>query len=276
MTRDNFPKGSRVISGVQRSLTPGHANVRLVLEYDGSAFHGWQAQSEPGPRTVEAEVTRAIAMVTRERVKLLAAGRTDAGAHSLGQTVNFKLDADIEPQQLRRSLNGVLPADIAVVSADLAPQSFHSRFSAHRRRYRYLVENRQARSAVLRHRAWHVRRPLDLGAMRQAAGGLLGRNDLGAFGRDPAGRNNVRNLEQLSIRRLRGAADGQLLAFELAADAFLYGMVRRMVGFLVEVGLELRAPADSRRLLLGQAVKASRVAPAHGLYQLAVEYGAAW
>jgi tRNA pseudouridine38-40 synthase len=252
------------------------ANCRLVLEYDGSGFHGWQAQSAPGLRTVEAEVARAIATVTSQPVKLLAAGRTDAGAHSLGQTVNFKLDADLDPGQLRRSLNGVLPADIAVVAADLAPEAFHSRFSARRRRYRYLVENRPARSAVLRRRAWHVGRPLNLGAMREAAAGLLGRNDLGAFGRDPAGRNNVRNLEQVSVRRVRGAVDGQLLAVELAADAFLYGMVRRIVGFLVEVGLEQRLPADSRRLILGQEIKASRVAPAHGLYQLAVEYGAAW
>ena len=251
-------------------------NVRLVLEYDGSGFHGWQAQSAAGLRTVEAEVTGAIARVTRQPVRLLAAGRTDAGAHSLGQTVNFRLDADLDPNQLRRSLNGVLPADIAVVAADLAPEAFHSRFSAHRRRYRYLVENRKSRSAVLRQRAWHVRRPLDLGAMRAAAAGLLGRNDLGAFGRDSAGRNNVRNLEQASIRRLRGTTDGQLLTFELVADAFLYGMVRRIVGFLVEVGLELRLPADSQRLIAGQAVNAARVAPAHGLYQLAVEYGSAW
>lgn len=252
------------------------ANVRLVLEYDGAGFHGWQAQPAPGLRTVESEVGRAIATVTGEQVKLQAAGRTDAGAHSLGQTVNFRLGVDIDPDRLRRALNGVLPADVAVVAADLAPEAFHSRFSARRRHYRYLVENRQARSAVLRQRAWHVRGPLDVAAMRAAASGLLGRNDLGAFGRDPAGRNNVRTLEQVAIRRLRGASDGQLLAFELAADAFLYGMVRRIVGFLVEVGLDRRVPADSYRLIHSRARKSSRVAPAHGLYQLAIDYGAAW
>jgi tRNA pseudouridine38-40 synthase len=252
------------------------ANVRLVLEYDGSGFHGWQAQPAPGLRTVEGEVTRAIATVTNRRVKLLAAGRTDAGAHSLGQVVNFRLDAAVDPEQLRGSLNGVLPADIAVVAADLASEAFHSRFSAQRRHYRYLVENRQARSAVLRQRAWHVRPALEIGAMCEAARGLLGRNDLGAFGRDPAGRSNVRSLDQVSIRRLRGAVEGQLLAFELTADAFLYGMVRRIVGFLVEVGLQRRPPGDSDQLIRGQGGKSSRVAPAHGLYQLAVEYGAAW
>jgi tRNA pseudouridine38-40 synthase len=256
--------------------SPKGANVRLVLEYDGSGFQGWQAQPASGLRTVEAEVTRAIATITGAQVKLTAAGRTDASAHSLGQTVNFRLDADPDPEQLRRALNGVLPADIAVLTADIAPEAFHSRFSARRRRYRYLVENRESRSSLMRNRAWHVGRPLDVAIMREAAGGLLGRNDLGAFGRDPAGRSTVRSLEQVRIRRLRGAFDGQLLAFELAADAFLYGMVRRIVGFLVEVGLGLRLPADSHRLVRGEAVRASRVAPARGLYQLAIDYGSAW
>jgi len=163
-----------------------------------------------------------------------------------------------------------------VLAADIAPEGFHSRFSAHRRRYRYLVENRESRSALLRDRAWHVGRRLDVGVMREAAGGLLGRNDLGAFGQDPARRNNVRTLERISIRRLRGAADGQLLAFELAADAFLYGMVRRIVGFLVEVGLGQRPAADSHSLVRGEAVKSPRVAPARGLYQVAIDYGASW
>jgi tRNA pseudouridine38-40 synthase len=252
------------------------ANVRLVLEYDGSGFHGWQAQAASGgQRTVAGEVTTAIATVTGNDVKLVAAGRTDAGAHSLGQTVNFSLVDAVDPQQLLRRLNGVLPADIAVVTADLVPEDFHARFSARRRRYRYLVENREARSAVLRQRAWYVRRPLDLAAMRQAAAGLLGRNDLGAFGRDPAGRNNVRNLEEVRVRSLRAATEGRLLAFELAADAFLYGMVRRIVGFLVEVGLGRRQPAEAAAIIGGRVRASSRVAPAHGLYQLPVEY-AAW
>jgi tRNA pseudouridine38-40 synthase len=248
------------------------ANVRLVLEYDGSGFHGWQVQPAGGQRTVAGEVGRAIATVTGTEVKLVAAGRTDAGAHSLGQTVNFALAGAVDPGQLLGRLNGVLPADIAVVAADVVPEDFHARFSARRRRYRYLVENRQARSAILRQRAWHVRAPLDVAAMRLAAAGLVGRHDLGAFGRDPAGRNNVRHLEEVRVRSLRGAAEGRLLAFELAADAFLYGMVRRIVGFLVEVGLGRRVPTEAAAMITGQAPAGSRVAPAHGLYQLLVEY----
>jgi tRNA pseudouridine38-40 synthase len=250
-------------------------NMRLVLEYDGTDFHGWQAQpAASGQRTVQAEVERAIATITGEMPKLVAAGRTDAGAHSLGQTVNFKLSREMEPAELRHSLNGVLPRDIAVLSAAACPDGFHARFSAHRRRYRYLVENRAARAVVLRDRAWNVRAPLDLPSMRSAAAGLIGRRDLGAFGRDPAGRSEVRNLEEIRIRRLRGASEGQILAFELTADAFLYGMVRRIVGFLVDVGLGRRDAGDGARLLAGEGA-ATRVAPALGLYQLSVEYPAA-
>jgi tRNA pseudouridine38-40 synthase len=249
--------------------------MRLVLEYDGTEFHGWQAQpAASGQRTVEAEVERAIATVTGETPKLVAAGRTDAGAHSLGQTVSFELGSELDPAALRHSLNGVLPRDIAVLSAAVCPDEFHARFSAHRRRYRYLVENRVARPALLRDRAWQVRAPLDLASMRAAAAVLIGRRDLGAFGRDPAGRSEVRNLEEIRIRRLRGASEGHVLAFELTADAFLYGMVRRIVGFLVEVGLGRRHAGDAARLLAGEGA-APRVAPAHGLYQLSVEYPAA-
>jgi tRNA pseudouridine38-40 synthase len=245
-------------------------DFKLTLEYDGTAFHGWQAQPS-GVRTVAGELSRALQVVTGEAPRLVAAGRTDAGAHSLGQTVSLHLDREISPERLRASLNGVLPADVAVVAAETTEAGFHARFSARRRHYRYLVENRIARSTVLRDRAWHVRQPLDLAAMREAARELRGRRDLAAFGTDPAGRNTVRNLEQVRVRRVRQTAEGSILSFELAADAFLYGMVRRIVGFLVEVGRGLRQPAEAATILAG-GTATGRVAPAHGLYQLRVEY----
>ena len=241
--------------------------VRLVLEYDGTGFHGWQAQPG-GQRTVAGELAAAVHALTGETVKLAAAGRTDAGAHSLGQTVSFDLAADIEMGRLREGLNGILPGDVAVVSAEVAEAGFHARFSARRRHYLYLVENRQARPALLRHRAWWVARPLDLDAMRDAAGALTGKHDLAAFGTDPAGRNTVRTLESVTVRRAAGA----ILAFELSADAFLYGMVRRIVGFLVEVGLGRRPASEAQGLLSGLAPVRARVAPAAGLYQLRVDY----
>ncbi|HEV3230961.1 MAG TPA: tRNA pseudouridine(38-40) synthase TruA [Candidatus Dormibacteraeota bacterium] len=287
---------------------------KLTLEYDGGAFHGWQAQ--PGDvRTVARELAAALRTVTGQAPVLVAAGRTDAGAHSLGQVVSFSIDApregargahdasreyargahdapregargahdrELSPERLMAALNGVLPADVAVVAAEIAPEGFHARFSARSRAYRYLVENREARGALLRGHAWHVRQPLALDAMRRAAAALVGRHDLAAFGSDPAGRNTVRNLETLRIRRLstpggripalRPALEGGLLSFELRADAFLYGMVRRIVGFLVEVGLGRRSAEEAAVWLSRREPVAARTAPAHGLYQLGVEY----
>ncbi|HEV1996870.1 MAG TPA: tRNA pseudouridine(38-40) synthase TruA [Candidatus Dormibacteraeota bacterium] len=243
------------------------SHYKLVLEYDGTAYHGWQEQAG-GPATVAGSVRDAISRLTGERPRLDAAGRTDAGAHSLGQTVSFDLARGFDAARLMGGLNALLPADIAVREADTAEPGFHARFSARRRTYRYLVENRPERGALLRDRAWHVREPLDLGAMRAAAAQLLGEHDLAAFGSDPAGRNTVRDLSRVRVRRLRRG----LVAFDLTANAFLYGMVRRMVGFLVEVGLGRRPAAQSQEMLRPGAVAVARVAPARGLYQLAVEY----
>lgn len=245
------------------------ARYKLVLEYDGTAYHGWQQQ--PGQLTVEAAVKGAIERITRERPRLDAAGRTDAGAHSLGQAISFDLDREVDSARLRSALNAALPRDIAVRDAETVDAAFHARLSARRRTYRYLVENRTARGALLRDRAWHVREPLDLASMRAAAAPLVGEHDLSAFGSDPAGRNTVREMHGLRVRPLR-AAGGILFAYDLTANAFLYGMVRRMVGFLVEVGLGRRSASETPTLLRPGATAASRVAPAHGLYQLVVHY----
>jgi len=245
-------------------------NIRLTLHYNGTDFSGWQAQPSAAVRTIAGELGRALYNVTGETPRLIAAGRTDRGTHSLGQTVNFALVAPISVYDLRGALNAALPHDIAVVGVAEVPLDFHARFSARRRRYRYLVENQPARGAMMSGRAWHVRQPLDIHAMREAAKRLVGRRDLRAFGVDPAGRNTVRHLQELQVQELQRTS-GALVTFEFCADAFLNGMVRRIVGFLVEVGLHKREPDEAERLKTG-AVWTGRMAPAAGLYQLAVEY----
>ncbi|MDQ6748187.1 MAG: tRNA pseudouridine(38-40) synthase TruA [Candidatus Dormibacteraeota bacterium] len=246
------------------------ARYKMVLEYDGSAYHGWQEQPGDIP-TVEAAVKAAIEQIAGQRPHIDAAGRTDAGAHSVGQTITFDLGHDLEPDRLRAGVNAVLPRDVAVREAARVEPGFHARFSARRRTYRYLVENRADRGALLRDRAWHVREPLDISAMRAAAAPLVGEHDLSAFGTDPAGRNTVRQMHSVRVRALRSAG-GSLLAVDLTANAFLYGMVRRVVGFLVEVGLGRRAAAEMANLLVPGARAGSRVAPARGLYQMGVQY----
>jgi tRNA pseudouridine38-40 synthase len=246
------------------------AQYKIVLEYDGTGYHGWQQQ--PGATlTLEGAFKSAIERITGERPHLDAAGRTDAGAHSLGQTVSFGLGREIDPARLRQALNAVLPRDIVVREADTVDPGFHARFSARLRSYRYLVENSGDRAALLRDHAWHVRRPLDVDAMRAAAAPLVGEHDLAAFGSDPAGRNTVREMHDLRVRALRSAG-GALVAFDLTANAFLYGMVRRIVGFLVEVGVGRRSATDTPGVLAARTLSGSPVAPARGLYQLKVQY----
>ncbi len=241
-------------------------NYRLVLEYDGTRYHGWQFQD--GRLTVEGELRRAIARVTGEMPALTAAGRTDAGVHALGQCVNFQLADPMLPPALRSALNAHLPADIVVREADEVSATFHARYSARTRHYRYRVTDRAVRPAVGRQYVWHVRRPLDVGRMQQAARTLIGRHDLASFGRSPLkGAPTVRTVHTLDVRRRDG-----LIEVDAVADAFLYGMMRRIVWALVAVGAGrldpdgLRAVMEARGVLPGSA-------PSAGLIQVGVDYG---
>ena len=241
---------------------------RLMVEYDGTGYAGWQAQTDRP--TVEAELRRALELSTGERPRLAAAGRTDAGAHAHGQVVSLRLERGVDPERLRAACNAHLPGDIVVRRVDPAAHDFHARFSARRRVYRYLVDQGGVAPAVGRHYVWHVAAPLDLAAMRLTAGTLLGRHDLRAFGVSPRpGGHTVRTIHSLRIRRV-----GRQVLFEVTADAFLRGMLRSLVGALVQVGQGRCAPA-----LVTQALDhpdAPRapwpLAPAHGIHQWAVLY----
>ncbi len=241
---------------------------RLMVEYDGSGYAGWQAQADRP--TVEAALRRALELSTGERPRLAAAGRTDAGAHAHGQVVSLVLERGIDPERLRSACNAHLPRDIVVRRVEPVGPDFHARFSARRRVYRYLVDQGEVAPAVGRAYVWHVTGPLDLEAMRRTARALRGRHDLRAFGSSPRpGGHTVRTIHELRIRRL-----GRRVVVEVTADAFLRGMLRSLVGALVQVGQGRLAPA-----LVAGAVDhpdAPRapwpLAPAHGIHQWAVLY----
>jgi tRNA pseudouridine38-40 synthase len=208
--------------------------------------------------------------VTGELVRVVGAGRTDAGVHAEGQVASCSLAAARDPLALRRSLNGVLPQDVAVLDCAAAPASFHARFDARAKLYRYRVWNGPERSP-LREARWHwVRSPLDLEAMRAAARALAGRHDFAAFqaaGSQP--RTSVRTLARLEVA---GAAGGEL---ELLAegDGFLRHMVRILVGTLLEVGLGRRAAGSLPAVLASrERAQAGRTAPAQGLCLVRVSY----
>jgi tRNA pseudouridine38-40 synthase len=253
------------------------AMVRLVLEYDGTDFCGWQSQ--PSVRTVEGVLRDAISQVTGETPRLTAAGRTDSGAHSHGQVVGVPLQRDWEPQRLTTALNAVLPQDVAIARAERTADGFHARFDALRRTYRYVVVSRRERSPLLRRYSWQVSGDLDVDAMRRAAALLRGTHDFGAFGRSPRpGGSTVRTVEHVSLRRVRALAGGQEPAYivEVSADAFLSGMMRGFTGVLVAVGRGRMSVDDVAAMIddprCGRTVT---VAPARGLHQWTVTYPAA-
>jgi len=240
-------------------------NVKLVLEYEGTRYHGWQAQS--GAPTVEAALREAIHDLTGESPVLTAAGRTDAGVHALGQVVNFRLECEFPVQQLPGALNARLAPDIAVRRAEAVDESFNSRYSARARLYAYRIRQALPRGAYQRQYAWGLHDTLDVAAMQAAADRLTGRHDFRAFGRSPRpGGHTVRHIHEVKVS---GAGDWVTIA--VAADAFLYGMVRRIAAALVDVGRR-RQPLEWIDSLLSGSTTGLRLAPAQGLVQVAVEY----
>jgi tRNA pseudouridine38-40 synthase len=241
---------------------------RLVLEYDGSGFCGWQRQ--PGVRTVEGVLRDALATLGLRVESLTAAGRTDAGAHAHGQVVGLTLDRHFPAERLGGALNAVLPPDVTVVAAAPAAPDFHARRDAVSRTYRYLVVPRRTRLSVARQHAWQVCGPLDLDAMRRAARHLEGSHDFAAFGRSPRpGGTTTRTVHAVKVRRLAGA-----LVIDVSADAFLYGMMRSFAGALVAVGEGRMSEAELHALVTQPPAARAHltVAPAHGLHQWAVTY----
>jgi len=244
-------------------------NIKLVCEYDGTGLCGWQRQKN-GP-TVQEHLETGLAQLFGEAITLQGASRTDAGVHAAGQVANFTAPKDIPLEGIRRGLNSALPETIAVVSATEVPAEFHARFSAIGKRYRYDVLCRADRSPLLRQRAWHRPKPLNVDAMRAAAAPLVGEHDFGAFrAAGCTAHTSTRRITTIDIDR-----HGDVVRIEVAGNAFLRNMVRIIAGTLVEVGEQRRA-ADSIAALLAAKDRtvAGQTAPAHGLTLLQVFYRA--
>ncbi len=252
--------------------------LRLLIEYDGTAFAGWQVQR--GARTVQGETERALAVALRRPVGVVGAGRTDAGVHARGQVAHAVLDASAgDRPDLRRlvhSLRGLLPPDVALRDADWAPDGFHARYSATARHYRYHVTPRP----TALERAWRLHVPVapDWDAMNAAAHHLLGQRDFSSLCRTQSETvNRVCHVTRAVWVRdggaNDGAGDGAAWRFEISADRFLHGMVRTAVGTLLEVGRGRRTPDGLARVLdAADRRAAGPAAPPHGLVLHAVTY----
>jgi tRNA pseudouridine38-40 synthase len=236
---------------------------RLLLEYDGSGFAGWARQ--PGARTIQAEVERALGVVLRESVSLTVAGRTDAGVHAWGQVASYG-----GPPASVDSLNALLPADVAVLSCSEAPAGFDARRDATSRAYCYRVLARRPRSAFERRRALHWPRSVDVEALRECAAALVGTHDFTAF--TPTDTYHVRFERNVFASCWR--ADDDVLSFWIEADAFMRTMNRVLVGTMLEVAGGRRSVDDFVSLLNGRPRSdAGRTAPSWGLYLAGVGYG---
>jgi tRNA pseudouridine38-40 synthase len=241
---------------------------RLVVEYDGTPFVGWQRQANG--RSVQEAIEQAIEAFTGEAVAVRGAGRTDAGVHALGQVAHADLGRDWPAGRVRDALNAHLrPEPVAILSVDHVPESFDARFSAVRRRYLYRIVTRRAPLALERNRAWHVMRPLDAEAMHRGAQALVGRHDFTTFrAAECQARSPMKTLERLDVRR-----EGVLVLIETEARSFLHAQVRSMVGSLKLVG-EGKWPEHRLGEALGRRDRAAcgPLAPPHGLYLAGVDY----
>jgi tRNA pseudouridine38-40 synthase len=239
---------------------------RVDLGYDGTGFKGYARQD--GLRTVQGELEAALSTVVGDLVETAVAGRTDAGVHARAQVVTFHADM-VHPEQLRRSLNGIIGPEIAVMRIREVEDGFHARFSAKWRRYRYSIDTGPAPDPMARHTVWHVGRDLDQDAMATVAEAIVGEHDFSSFCRSIEGTSNIRRVESAEWRK-RGPSR---LEFRIQANAFCQQMVRSIVGFCYDVGRGFASPESVSEVMRARSRSAVvTLAPPHGLTLWEVGY----
>ena len=243
-------------------------NIKLLIEYDGTFYNGWQVQ--PNGLTIQEVIQKKIEVMTQERVILIGSGRTDARAHALGQVANFTTSSRVPVEGFRNGLNSLLPSDIVIKDAREAEEEFHSQFWAKKKTYSYCILNRPVPSAIWRNYSWHLPGPLDVPAMQNAAQCLLGPHDFSSFqGALPDSKDSVREV----FRAAWTVKEKDFLCFTIEADGFLKYMVRNIVGTLVEVGKGNISPERFKEILgLRDRTEAGMTAPPQGLFLLEVQF----
>ncbi len=242
-------------------------NIKLIIEYDGKNFNGWQKQ--PDKLNIQGEIERAIEEITGEKVELIASGRTDAGVHSLGQTANFKTNSKIEIGKFAKAINSRLKKSIVIKSAEEVDEKFHSRYSVKSKTYRYIINNSENGSAIYRELEYHVSNQLDYEKMNKAIKYFEGEHDFKAFkASGTSSKSSVRKILHGEVRK-----EGERIIIEITGTGFLYNMVRIIAGTLLEVGLGKIEPEKITEIIEAKdRSKAGKTLPAHGLYLVKVEY----
>ena len=241
--------------------------IRAVIAYDGTDYHGFQRQSPDREPSIQGMLEGALGKIGQPG-GVLGAGRTDAGVHASGQVVAFNVDWRHSLNDLQRALNATLPEDIAVLELEQTADTFHPRYDAVSRAYRYRISNTRVRDPLTMRYALHVPQELNIDAMRQAVAHTIGTHDFAAFGQPTVGESTIRSLYRAEV-----VATGPSIAIELQANGFLYRMVRRIVGTLIVIGRGEQTPQDFNDILESADPNCAgpAVAPS-GLCLIAVNY----
>lgn len=247
-------------------------NIKLIIEYDGTNYCGWQIQKND--RTIQSEITKAIEKMTGQRVTLYGASRTDSGVHALGQTASFYTRSRLEPARIQRGLNGILDEDIVITGAEDVPDKFNAQFGARAKTYIYTMLNGPVPPALQRNVCYYNSQPVSVNLMQKAAKHLKGRHDFRSFASKAGSyRDSVRTIHDIRITRKRLPGAGQMIYFTVTGNGFLYNMVRSIVGTLLLVGYKKIAPDALKDILRAKdRAKAGPNVPAKGLCLVSVEY----
>ena len=245
-------------------------SFRITIAYDGGPFVGWQRQA--AGTSIQGLIEGALRKLDGREVTVTGAGRTDAGVHAMGQVASFTLVRETPPEVVLRSLNARLPPEIRIVAAEDVPASFHARFNATSKTYRYRIWNADVLSPFERAYAWHVPGALDIDGMATAARLVEGRHDFAAF-QTVGGASGP--TERVITSSTLAAGSDDLLTYDVTGDGFLRHMVRAIVGTLVEVGRGRQRPEWMRDVIASRdRSRAGKTAPAHGLFLMRVDYDA--
>ena len=242
-------------------------NIKLVIEYDGKDFNGWQKQ--PTKLNIQGEIERAIKDITGEDVELNASGRTDAGVHSLGQVANFKTNSNIPVEKIPIALNTKLKRSIRILSAEEVDENFHSRYNCKKKTYRYVINNSENGTAIYRNLEYNFPQKLDVEKMQEAAKNFIGEHDFKGFkASGTSSKSSVRTIYEAEVHK-----ENEKVIIELTGNGFLYNMVRIISGTLIEVGIGKIVPKEIPEIIKsGERERAGKTLPPQGLYLIKVEY----
>ncbi len=243
-------------------------NIKLIIEYDGTNYKGWQTQ--PGFPTVQQTIEKCLSQITGENIKICGSGRTDSGVHALEQVANFKTATHLETAKIQKALNSMLPDDISISRVKEMNEDFHAQFSCRSKIYQYNILNRSYPSAILYGRVWHIPIKLNMKLMKEASMNLVGEHDFSVFAAaDAEVKSAVRTVIKINIKKTRKG----IIEFEIEANGFLKRMVRIIIGTLVQVGKEKLTPAEFKGIMKkGEKNKHVISAPPYGLFLKKVDY----